>query len=449
MTDRGGNADQRPATSVFVTRVSRRQLLGGLATAVALTGFSQRRAQARTANRWDFIVVGAGVFGAWIAWKLRRQGQKVLLLDAWGAAHSRASSGGETRLIRTEYAGDSLYTRMAWESLADWQALSRRHENPIFQKIGALYIYPQDSTNIDRSIAIQRALGIPIEKIGAPELARRWTQINFDGIAVGVMQPTMGALMARRSVQTLVGEFVKAGGTFRQFAVNPPRSAQASLDSITGRDGEALLADRFIFACGPWLPKLFTETVGSRIVPTRQDVFFFAPDAGDSRFDGSHLPAWVDISSKYLHYGFPDIEARGFKIALDAHGPRFNPDDTDRRITDQALANVRTYLAHRFPDLARRPLGESRVCQYENTANGDLLIDRHPAWSNTWIVGGGSGHGFKHGPAVGRYVTNLVLGTGKAEPRFALASHQIQVGPADSRIGQSDSHAPTEMEQHP
>ncbi|MBS0387310.1 MAG: FAD-dependent oxidoreductase, partial [Proteobacteria bacterium] len=148
------------------------------------------------------------------------------------------------------------------------------------------------------------------------------------------------------------------------------------------------------------------------------------------RFDGAHLPAWVDISSKDYHYGFPDIESRGFKIALDAHGPVFDPDAGDRRITDQALVDVRAYLARRFPDLAQQPLAESRVCPYENTDNGDLLIDRHPDWSNAWLVGGGSGHGFKQGPAVGRYVADLVLGAGQPEPRFALASHKIHGEPA-------------------
>jgi len=428
MTDLGGNGDKRPAAGIFPASISRRRVLGGLATAVALAGVPFAPVKAKTSSGWDFIVVGAGVFGAWTAWNLQRRGHKVLLLDAWGAAHSRASSGGETRLIRTEYAGDPLYTRWAWESLAQWHALSGRHESAIFHETGALYIYPQDTARIDQSIAIQRALGIPIEKLAAREMARRWPQMNLEGIAVGVMQPTMGVLMARRSVQALVGEFVQAGGSFLQVAVDPPSPERASLDAITGTGRETLRADRFIFACGPWLPKLFPDAVGARIVPTRQDVFFFAPEAGDTRFDGSHLPAWVDVSSKDYHYGFPDIEGRGFKIALDAHGPTFDPDTTDRRITDKALADVRAYLARRFPDLARRPLAESRVCQYENSDNGDLLIDRHPAWGNTWLVGGGSGHGFKHGPAVGRYVADLVLGAGKAEPRFALASHQVHGG---------------------
>ncbi len=409
--------------------LSRRGMLGGLATAGALAGAATTSAGAQTRRKstgaWDFIVVGAGVFGAWTAWNLQRKGQRVLLLDAWGAAHSRSSSGGETRLIRTEYAGNALYTGWAWESLAEWHRLSKRHESPIFHETGALYIYPEDSAAIDGSIALQRSLGIPIDKLDAATMAKRWPQISFDGIKVGVMQPTMGALMARRSVQSLVGEFVKAGGEYRQFAVNMPRSNKASLEAITGTGGETLTAGRFIFACGPWLPKLFPEVVGKRIVPSRQDVFFFAPEAGDARFEAANLPAWVDVSSPDLHYGFPDIESRGFKIALDKHGPSFDPDGFDRRITDAALADVRAYLSRRFPDLAKRPLAESRVCQYENSDNGHLLIDRHPGWNNAWVVGGGSGHGFKHGPALGRYVSNLVLRTGKAEPAFALAAHKV------------------------
>ena len=73
--------------------------------------------------------------------------------------------------------------------------------------------------------------------------------------------------------------------------------------------------------------------------------------------------------------------------------------------------------------MAKRPLALSEVCQYENSDNGHLLIDRHPTWANAWIVGGGSGHGFKHGPAVGRYVAGLALGTGQAEPALTLTAH--------------------------
>jgi glycine/D-amino acid oxidase-like deaminating enzyme len=265
-----------------------------------------------------------------------------------------------------------------------------------------------------------------MQRLERAQLAARYPQIGLDGIEFGVLQPSMGALMARRSVQTLVAQFVSNGGAYRTLAIERPR-AGAALAGLTSTGGETLRADQFVFACGPWLPKLFPEAIGTRIVPTRQDVYFFAPEAGDVRFDAGHLPAWVDADDADWHYGFPVIEARGFKIALDRHGPRFDPDTGERQIPAAGLTAVRAYLARRFPALAQRPLAESRVCQYENSASGDFIIDRHPTWPNAWLVGAGTGHGFKHGPAVGRYVADLVSGRSQQpEPRFALSRHAVQ-----------------------
>jgi glycine/D-amino acid oxidase-like deaminating enzyme len=136
------------------------------------------------------------------------------------------------------------------------------------------------------------------------------------------------------------------------------------------------------------------------------------------------MPVWIDFSDERGPYGFPDLEGRGVKIALDRHGPRMDPDTDDRVPSNEGVAAARDYLGQRFPALRHAPLVEARVCQYENTSNGDFLIDRHPDFSNVWLVGGGSGHGFKHGPAVGEYVASRVLGTGATEPRYALNTKQ-------------------------
>ena len=186
---------------------------------------------------------------------------------------------------------------------------------------------------------------------------------------------------------------------------------------------QTLTADAYVFACGPWLPKVFPALLGARIFPTRQEVFFIAPESGDDRFSPPRLPGWADFNDGDIYYGAPDLEGRGFKIAHDRHGARFDPDSGDRRPTADGIANVRAYLVRRFPALAGSPLVETRVCQYENSSNGDLLIDRHPKWPNAFLVGAGSGHGFKHGPAVGRYAADLLTGRrAKVEPRFSLAS---------------------------
>jgi monomeric sarcosine oxidase len=371
----------------------------------------------------DTIVIGAGVFGAWTATKLREAHHDVLLIDAWGPANSRASSGGESRMTRGSYGADEVYTRMALDSLEQWRFLSERSSLPIFHQTGVLFFFPEVQPFLEDTMRVHRRLGLPTELLEYAEMRRRFPQINFDGIAAGVYEPGFGALMARRAVQTLVAEFVHHGGGYRQAQVLPPVWSGVQLPHVTLGTGERLRANRFIFACGPWLGRLFPDLLGHRIFPTRQEVFFFAPPPGDISFEPGHVPGWADFNAGDMYYGFPDLEGRGFKIAHDKHGPAMDPDTGDRVPSAPALAEVRAFMEQRFPAMAGRPLSEARVCQYENSSNGDFLIDYHPHWENVVLVGAGSGHGFKHGPAVGRYATDLALRQLDApEPRFSLAT---------------------------
>ncbi len=413
--------------------VTRRQWLLGLAGGAAATlaarvGFPH---QADAGARWDTVVIGAGDFGAWTAWNLRRRGQRVLLIDAWGPGNARASSGGESRMTRTAYGPDEVYTRMAFESLEQWRWLSGFSGLPIFRPLGVLFFFSRLEPYVTQTLDVHRRLGIPIQELGHAELARRFPQFSWDGIELGLYEPQLGALMARRAVQTLVQQFVAAGGEYRvAAAVAPagggtlaPAPTAALLDTLALADGTRVSAGNFVFACGPWLPKLFPDVLGARIFVTRQEVFFFAPPAGDAHWQPGAMPGWADFNGGDIYYGFPDLEARGLKVAHDRHGPLMDADRGDREFSAAALAEVRAFMRRRLPALARRPLNEARVCQYENSSNGDFLIDRHPAWRNVWLVGAGSGHGFKHGPAVGRYAAQLLLGELQTrEPRFALAT---------------------------
>ena len=402
--------------------MTRRELIRGATGAAALAAAGAGTGRAAPRADWDTIVVGAGVFGSWTAWHLRRQGQRVLLLDASGPANARASSGGESRMTRTIYGADDVYTRMAWDSLEDWKWLSSRSGLPILHSIGVLMFFGTREPFVEQSIEAHRRLGLRLDVLGRADMERRYPQVSWDGVEVGLFEPDLGVLMARRAVQTLVQEFTTAGGQYRLAAVQPPADGPA-LEGVRTTAGETLRAERYVFACGPWLPKLFPSLLGGRIFPTRQEVFFFAPENGDERFSPARLPGWADFNAGDIYYGFPDLEGRGFKIAHDEHGERFDPDTGDRRPSAAGIADVRAYMARRFPALAERPLVESRVCQYENSSNGDLLVDRHPRWPNALLLGAGSGHGFKHGPATGRYAADLLTGRlAKPEPRFSLAS---------------------------
>jgi sarcosine oxidase len=374
-------------------------------------------------STYDVIVVGAGVFGSWTAWHLSKRKLKVLLLDAYGAAHARASSGGEARIIRMSYAAEEIYTRWSQRSLVQWKELSAACGQPLFQQTGVLWLEGADDLRLRESQATIQRCGIAHEVMDNAELTKRYPQVNFDGVSRGLLEPDSGVLLARRAVQSVIEEAKKKSAEFLIAQAVTPDGGGAITKLATSRCG-AFSAGHFVFACGPWLGKVFPELLGQRIFPTRQEVFFFGSPAGDARFMPPALPTWLFNHDEV--YGMPDIESRGLKMARDAHGERVDPDTQSRIASAEGAEWARNYVARRFPALKDAPIVETRVCQYENTSNGDFLIDRHPDMPNVWLAGGGSGHGFKHGPALGEYLAGQICGEGKAEPRFSLASKATQ-----------------------
>jgi monomeric sarcosine oxidase len=369
---------------------------------------------------FDVAVIGAGVFGAWTAWHLARRGQQVVLVDAYGPAHSRASSGGESRIIRMGYGADEIYTRWSQRSLVQWKELfAAKTQEALFQETGVLWLSGGDDARFRQTVATLTRCGVPFKQMGVQALEKRFPQIGLAGITAGLLEPHSGALMARRAVAAVVEDAVQQGAEYRNAQVLTP-TGLGRLHHVATNHGENIAAGQFVFACGAWLGKVFPDVLGSRIFPSRQEVFFFGVPPGDARFAPPALPTFLFQADE--SYGMPDLETRGLKIALDRHGERADPDTQSRIVSASAIEEIRNYVARRFPALRDAPIVETRVCQYENTSNGDFLIDRHPEMENVWFAGGGSGHGFKHGPAIGEYVTGQLLDGAAAEARFSLAT---------------------------
>jgi monomeric sarcosine oxidase len=369
---------------------------------------------------FDFAIVGSGVFGAWTAKYLRDSGASVAMLDAYGPAHSGSTSGGESRIIRNGYGRDELYTRWAMRSLPSWQELSARSGRSLFHRTGVLWLSNDEDPHVRGMADLLRGMQAKCEELDAGEIRCRYPQLIFDDVTLGVLEPESGVLMARQAVQALVKLLVEEGVDCRTAAVLPPRG-EGRLAEIRTNDGGSLTAGTFIFACGSWLPKLFPELLRGRIFPTRQEVFFLGPPPGSYDFRVPKMPAWLHHTHPDRPYAVPDLEHRGFKIAWDRHGPEFDPDRDLRVVPATAIDHLRAYLKQHIPTMQHAPVIETRVCHYENTWNGDFLIDRHPDFDNVWLAGGGSGHGFKHGPAIGEYLSELLLRSAPAEPRFSLS----------------------------
>jgi glycine/D-amino acid oxidase-like deaminating enzyme len=366
--------------------------------------------------------VGAGAFGGWTALHLLKKGAKVTLLDAWGPGNSRASSGGETRIIRGTYGSGRIYTQMAAQSLQLWQEYEEQWNVKLFFRSGVLWMAGVDDSYERAALPLLTEAGVRFEKLSATECAKRWPQINFDGISWSVFEPDSGYLAARRACEAVLNAFIKEGGEYRQAQVSPGQIVSNRMREVKLKSGETLSADAYVFACGPWLGKVFSF-LAPMITPTRQEVFFFGTAAGDLRFTDAQLPIWSDDSKRQLDgfpgkhwfYGIPGNQWRGFKIADDTRGAVIDPTTMEREASAEGLAAARAYIRLRFPALADAPLLESRVCQYENSRDNNFILDHHPEAENVWIVGGGSGHGFKHGPAFGDIVSDAVLGL-KAPP---------------------------------
>ncbi|HEX2221935.1 MAG TPA: FAD-dependent oxidoreductase [Candidatus Limnocylindria bacterium] len=380
-------------------------------------------------------VIGAGVFGSWTAVWLRRRGADVVLLDQYGAGNSLASSGDESRVTRSAHGPDAHYPRWQRHSLEQYRALERVTGERLFVETGVLWFAHRDDGFEADSLSVLAEAGVPVERLDRPELERRFPQIAADGVTWALYEPEGGVLMARRGVAVAAQRAALAGVDVRRAVIFPPGEGDgqtAAVPRVGLADGGSVEADAFVFACGPWLARLFPDLVGPMLEVPRQEVIYFATPPGDDRFDAGSMPTWVDYDASF--YGIPSIERRGLKCAPDWPGPLVDPDRQERALSEERIEAARAYLRRRFPAMGGQPVSEGRVCQYELTPDTHFIVDRHPAWENAWIVGGGSGHGYKHGPAMGEYVSALVTGdsaaTGLAPPddRFALRPRRRGIG---------------------
>src|SRR5437899_6696737 len=235
--------------SGFGHRRSRRWLLKWGATLGGLTAISNRfglpsrapaailndrnRAQIKMKTQTHIAVIGAGAFGGWTALYLLRRGARVTLLDAWGPGNSRASSGGETRVIRGTYGPNQPYSKMAARALQFWQEHEKRWNRQLLHRIGVLWMAASGDDQFERgSLPMLREAGIPYEELSARELAKRWPQINLEGIPWAIHEPQSGFLTARMACQAVLDGFLAEGGEYRQAAVSPRELDGAKWDGL-------------------------------------------------------------------------------------------------------------------------------------------------------------------------------------------------------------------------
>jgi glycine/D-amino acid oxidase-like deaminating enzyme len=397
--------------------MNRRRFLTAASAGVGTLALGANRLLATQGPRTtEIVVVGAGAFGGWTALYLRELGFTVTLIDQYGPGNSRATSGGESRQIRAGYGERELYTRWVLQAFDRWKAREAEWGKTLFFRTGQISLAREWTKELTGTRKVFDKLGVKYEIVKHDDLARQYPQMNTQSVDFGMYTPSTGVLKAREGCVAVAQAFEKKGGRFLTAKVDLGRRAAGVLQDVTlssyrgaarsGPPTQTIAAQTFVFACGPWLPKVFPSVMKNKLATPRRVVFFYGTPPGDERFTHPNFPTWAVDNA----YGFPSIEGKGFKVVPTFERVLVDPDTQEHTLTADEVRQGRAFVTKWFPALAGQPLVESKVCQREDSVDEHFIVDRHPELSNVWLVGGGSGHGYKHGIMIGDYVANRVIG---------------------------------------
>lgn len=407
---------------------------GALAAGAYAAPASAARVRPATPSA-DIVVIGAGAFGGWTALHLQRMGASVTLVDMYGPGNSRATSGGETRGVRSSYGEDKL-TWVRWANLAMERWKQWDHEwrdqldAPLFYTTGDIILRDNpEEPMIRSSAAAWDQLGVPYEALTPDEVRHRWPVIDVSTFTTALYEPNAGVVRARRACGAVARAFERAGGRIvigRAELVRAAASNGASAQVLV--DGEPMSAGTYVFACGPWLGKVLPDVMANKLRTPLGHVFYYGTPPGDERFNWPNLPSYNVPGCT----GWPTIapDNRGFRVRTGGQQPS-DPDLSVRWVPPEGHERPREVLRKYFPALADAPVLETRACHYESSVSRNFVIDTHPDHPNVWITGAGSAEAFKQGPVLGDFIAHRILGvaTDLADPEeFKLSEEEFEPG---------------------
>lgn len=383
----------------------------------------ERRAPAvHTRQQADIVIIGAGNFGMWSALNLQRLGANVTVIDPFGAGNSRQTSGGETRGVRSSY-GDRphgfLWTDWASQAIGMWEEWDAENADRllphVFYNTGDLILRAEMEPYLEDTQAHWTTLGVEHEVLDMDEVRRRWPWIKVDAFTVALYEPAAGVVRARRAIESVAQVFLSEGGKIELGLASLGEQSGGRLQNVAIQGGDPVSASTFVFACGPWFPKVFPELMANRLRISIGHVFYFGLPAGDTRWVHPNMPSYGVPGCT----GWPAIgrDHRGLRVRTGGRAAE-DPDLSDRWIPMQYHERPRQILEDYFPDLVGAPILETRACHYESSVDSNFIIDHHPGFENVWLAGGGSAESFKFGPLLGRYIGRRMMGV-EDDPELA------------------------------
>ena len=363
------------------------------------------------------IVVGAGAFGSSTALALARRGWSVTVVDRHGPANARGSSGDRTRLLRlghSDFTDDEAawYSRSAARGIAGWRQIEEAAGVPLLVPTGLVWLDGEADGPVARAGRRLQALDLPATLEAPAAAAARYPSLEVADVEATLWEPAACVIRAESAVRA-AWALARAAGA--ELVLDEARPDGPGAVRLAG--GGRLEADRVVWACGAWLGGLLGEEAPVR--PAWQEVLHWDVPAA-----WRDVPAFFDEPAEV--YGFPDVDGLGLKAVTHHPGPAFDLDRTPRVPTPAGTAALAGWIARRFPALRDLPLLWARVMPYEMTPDGHFLLGPSPEDERRWVLGGGSGHGFKHAPALGELLATCLEGAATPEPFHATGPRPDQ-----------------------
>ena len=358
----------------------------------------------------DIGVVGAGIFGMAAALELRSRGHNVTVFDQGKVPNERASSTDVAKAIRrTNYFPSHPYIELVERASRKWREWHERMSKSIYYQVGALSEYRssefEPGTGGYESVTYLKDQREEMELLSIKQVRERFPQFAFrEADACFVYDAWAGYLDSGQAVSDLTDLARMEGVQVRENArVLDLKDTSGEVE--VGMDEGSISFDRMVVAAGPWMGRLVPE-IGENLLTTRQQMAFFRPE--DSRmFEHGAMPVWSIHPVEEGWYGFPLLSDGTVKIAMDLHGDSVDP-DVERDATPDFVESVREFVADRMPELAKGQMVGARACLYTNTPDGHFVIDWAPGSERIMVAGGGSGHGFKFGGAIGEVIADAL-----------------------------------------
>jgi glycine/D-amino acid oxidase-like deaminating enzyme len=358
-------------------------------------------------------------------------GANVTLVDQYGPGNGRATSGDESRGIRSSYATRELWVRWAHEAIQRWkrwdEEWSKQVRMQLYFPTPDVILRAEWEPFLDNTVKSWDKFKIPYERVTADEVKYRYPVIGTEGMTVALIEKDAGVGRARRSCEAVAEVFRSKGGRIVIGHASYGARSGNRLNDVQVTNSAALKADAFVFACGPWLPKSMPDVMANKLRVPMGYVFYYAVPPDDHRFFYPHMPTWNFPG--VTGWGALPPDHRGFRVrGGGGTGPgrgEQDPDKSDRWTDSTGFERQRQFLAQRFPLLKDAPITQTHSCHYESSVSGNFIVDKHPELENVWIAGGGNAEGFKMGPVIGEYIAQRVLGK-KTDPEI---DEQLKLSP--------------------